>query len=786
MRQYYSVLPCLALLLLPTPTLASSGLLETTLLGIEPPPGDISGHYIKELFLSDGTKPSGLADAIGEINKVWFIFCALLVFLMMSMGMVHSAADGEFFGKKHSAIFVPARILIAGTMLVPGATDNMSLVQKAVAQVSYYSIGAASKVWEITISSVAQGKTLTPPGDPNAPDVVRVLLEGEVCRLIMTRFINDPNNVAQAAGARNSVVWNFDLAEGKGIFSADYTRNGQLIVPGICGEIVVTLPKGGFASPPTTKGSIDHLIAPEFNIDRAAFAVQNQWIREQLNGEIRTLASEIFQKILTDGDLSDAERRKTVATSHRLINDYNRQLSEAINQAAAQVNISSTNALKEMAKSEGWSSAGASFLMLTRLNGQIASAATSKITAQDFLVTNGRVSTVIGSARNSGLATTIFARLFGTSGAEDLLIQMNKIREVTDIVTSQISEGVIREASQAGVRHSDISILKGIDPTNSGFYRSLIDGMANGGEWAANPFEANINFGQNLVLAGGSIIGTSGKVDGFERLPVARGVAMATRILASRNYENGEPDGLDKAARLFGFALYFAGIVLAYVMPMLPAIFWILGVVGFMVLILEAVIAAPLWMLGHLRLDGEGFAGSRGVAGYEIVISLLIRPTTMVIGLVVAIVIYQFGSVLIARSMYPAIISAAGGHFGGLTGVVVWTVMTAIVSAMLTFVVFKESLGIADRITTWIAIREAGSSRAAVTQAQQMSAIMGYQAMRSGKEQVYEAIEGDKIRRAEAAYGRAGLIKNASSDDGKGAAENVGKYQANTNGMKGE
>lgn len=214
-------------------------------------------------------------------------------------------------------------------------------------------------------------------------------------------------------------------------------------------------------------------------------------------------------------------------------------------------------------------------------------------------------------------------------------------------------------------------------------------------------------------------------------------------------------------------------------MPMLPAIFWILGVVGFMVFVLEAVIAAPLWMLGHLRLDGEGFTGSRGVAGYEIALSLIIRPTAMVIGLVVAIVIYQFGSVLIARNMYPAIVSAAGGHFGGLTGMVVWTVMTAIVSAMLTFIVFKESLGAADRITNWVAVRTAGSTGSSITQAQQMAAIMGYQAMRSGKEQVSEAIEGDKKRRAEAAYGRSGSIKNAGADDGKGAAQDWASQSGN-------
>lgn len=774
MRYLFSI-AFLVLILLLWPAISQAGTnpLEAALLGIEPPPGDISGRYIKELFLSDGSKPSALANVIGEINKVWFIFCALLVFFMMSMGLIHSAADGEFFGKRHSAIFVPARILIAGTMLVPGATDNMSLIQKTVAQVSYYSIGAASKVWEMTISSVAQGKTLTPPGDPNAPDVVRVLLEGEVCRLIITRFINDPNNVAQAAGARNSVVWNFDMADGKGIFSADYVRNGQLINRGMCGEIVVTLPKGGFVSTPTVKGSIEHLIAPEFSIDKAAFEVQNRWIREQLNGEIRLLAQELFQKIMTDGDLSEVERNKAVSASYRLINDYNRRLAEAINQAAMQATSSATNALNQAAKTDGWSSAGAYFLMLTRLNGQVASAATSKITGEDFLATNGRVSTAIASARDSGLAMTIFARFFGASGAEDLLIQMNKVREMTEIVTGQISEGVIREASHAGVRPSDISVLKGIDPTNSGFFKALIDVMANGGDRAANPFEANINFGHNLILAGGSMIGISGQVEGLERLPVARGVATAIKILASRNYEIDAPDGLDKAARLLGFALYFSGIVLAYVLPILPAIFWILGVVGFMVLVLEAVIAAPLWMLGHLRLDGDGFAGSRGVAGYEILISLLIRPTAMVIGLVVAIIIYQFGSILIARSMYPAIVSAAGGHFGGLTGVAVWSIMTAVVSAMLTFIVFKESLAAADRITSWVAVRAAGSSGSAVTQGQQMAAIMGYKAMRSGKEQVYEAIDGDKKFRAEAVYGRSGSIKNAGVDDGRGTARDV-------------
>ena len=97
--------------------------------------------------------------------------------------------------------------------------------------------------------------------------------------------------------------------------------------------------------------------------------------------------------------------------------------------------------------------------------------------------------------------------------------------------------------------------------------------------------------------------------------------------------------GLNLAIFSVAGICYTAGFTLAYYLPSIPIIFWILGVVGWLILILEAVVAAPLWAASHVLPEGEGFAGPAARQGYMVLLSLLIRPVLMVIGLLFAMML---------------------------------------------------------------------------------------------------------------------------------------------------
>lgn len=76
-------------------------------------------------------------------------------------------------------------------------------------------------------------------------------------------------------------------------------------------------------------------------------------------------------------------------------------------------------------------------------------------------------------------------------------------------------------------------------------------------------------------------------------------------------------------------------LMCAFYLPFLPFIYWWGGVISWVIVVVEGFVAAPLWMVTHLTLDGDGM-GQRAEPGYIFVLNLLLRPVLMVIGLVAA------------------------------------------------------------------------------------------------------------------------------------------------------
>ena len=56
-------------------------------------------------------------------------------------------------------------------------------------------------------------------------------------------------------------------------------------------------------------------------------------------------------------------------------------------------------------------------------------------------------------------------------------------------------------------------------------------------------------------------------------------------------------------------ALLIPGVLIAYVLPMIPYVMWMAGVCGWLILVCEAMIAVPLWMLAHMTVGGDGLHG---------------------------------------------------------------------------------------------------------------------------------------------------------------------------------
>lgn len=96
--------------------------------------------------------------------------------------------------------------------------------------------------------------------------------------------------------------------------------------------------------------------------------------------------------------------------------------------------------------------------------------------------------------------------------------------------------------------------------------------------------------------------------------------------------------------------LLFAGVVFAFYVPMIPMIVWYGGILSWFIVVIEAVVAAPLWMLAHMEAEGEGM-GEKTAHGYMFLLNLFFRPALMVIGLVVGWGILQVFGVILSYAL---------------------------------------------------------------------------------------------------------------------------------------
>jgi conjugal transfer/type IV secretion protein DotA/TraY len=147
------------------------------------------------------------------------------------------------------------------------------------------------------------------------------------------------------------------------------------------------------------------------------------------------------------------------------------------------------------------------------------------------------------------------------------------------------------------------------------------------------------------------------------------------------------------------------GAALAYIIPMLPFLFWVLAVTGYFLLVVEAVVAASLWAVAHLKMDGEGISGDSARQGYLMILALLMTPVLMVFGYIVGMTIFRVTSGIIDIGFYYALAGLDGGPLTWLVGtaaVAVLIVISYIIMIERSFSLVSE---LPSRVLAWIGTR---------------------------------------------------------------------------------
>jgi conjugal transfer/type IV secretion protein DotA/TraY len=153
-------------------------------------------------------------------------------------------------------------------------------------------------------------------------------------------------------------------------------------------------------------------------------------------------------------------------------------------------------------------------------------------------------------------------------------------------------------------------------------------------------------------------------------------------------------------------ALVVQGLIMEFYLPMIPYLVFTMSAIGWMTLVIEAMIAAPMLALGILHPEGQHPIWGRAESGIMIVAGVFLRPALMIVGLFTAIGFSRVAITLVNAGFGPvagSILPNSG--WGGLTFLAGFAMMMGIYVTFVTAVfnrVFSLIYILPDRIMRWV------------------------------------------------------------------------------------
>lgn len=549
----------------------------------------------------------------GPISDVFLAgilaFGGILAGYTMLAGTLHTANDGEMLGKKWSSLWIPIRTTLGVSMIMP-IKGGFCAIQLIVVWLAVQGVGLADQTWNAFVENPLKGSVLPQPIiDRQVSVLYQTAVSGYACIAAIKKDQADNEADGKSAGIIDKLLsitkeeWN----PGVTTTTTNGTNNGKKIViefgnknressRNACGTIIYDM-----------YATSDKVIA---NSPQAALNLVdlNKIQRSLIPVHVTALSALLARASDVGNRIANGDESLTadyIANDMKVAGEaYKVAIALAAN-TAYQDSISKETV--DSLKKDGFVSAGAWFIRIAMAQ-----------SAVNNVVNNVPIGT--GVAPRMLEESTSW---FGDSDKTDYpsLDKVNKLVKVYFAKANMLNNNSASGAG-AGVEGEENmldKVMAFISPSELGVLFNVQD-------MTANPVVAIISIGLKLInYAWISLSAITIAVVGFGTLAnvMPGGVISGTLIITPL------------VTALIG-SMFWLGVRMAYVVAMKPFIIWFGAVIGWLVLVVESMFAAPLWMVAHLAPDQDGVVGKMG-QGYMLILSLVLRPVLMVIGFVVSI-----------------------------------------------------------------------------------------------------------------------------------------------------
>lgn len=525
-------------------------------------------------------------------------FGGVLAGYTLLVGTMSTAHDGEMLGKRWSTMWLPIRTTLGVAMILP-IKNGFCAIQIIVVWLATQGIGLADQTWTAFVNEPLLG-TSNYAGPVLTPGLQKAFSESVAmtnCLLSVREHEQKLKSEGKSGELFSGGEADFTIVPpsqtGGTQFQYGSATNSNFT--SYCGAVVIEQKKD------SRKGYIPTVT----DVPKAAtILVDGDAVREILY----TAQQAAFVKLITAANNTGANIFKDPNYSDDKVKaDMNKAVSEfvtsiettAMSSYKNMVNIDVKNAMIE----DGFSSAGSWFMKI--------------IKAQDLV--NYEINNV-PKAKALNLGSGYYEVLnpnYKDIGYNAYTATINRMNNVTSSVKVGVNNKNITTATK------DDFLMQVLD--------SLVnqDNVFNPGTDLNNPTEHPIvlamTIGNKIIRALVVALGTlAGAAMGGGLIPfVGNGIAAMASLLGS-------------FVSSIALTILIPALYLSVYVPLMPFIIWTGTMIGWLILVVEALFASPLWAMAHLAPDGDGVVGQQG-QGYMMILSLVLRPVLMVIGFVVSI-----------------------------------------------------------------------------------------------------------------------------------------------------
>jgi conjugal transfer/type IV secretion protein DotA/TraY len=626
---------------------------------------------------SMGEFTTPLTQMLGLVSGIALVVGAILMAFILWAGLTKTSVEGDFLGKKWDSYWLPIRITGSLSSLAPfPGFGGLSLVQVGVLVLVLLAIGMGSTLWSWFLGA-STSQPIVPVPSFASTQYFNKMLKANAC----ARYLHWYDEEKYGQIKLESVKINNESAGivgAKFVISANHKTlimnraTGQYSeMQGQCGSFMITY-NVAHASDELNNNQLD------VSSDKLQDFIKAHFTKVFLFGASNNdpnysagpatnlkktwdVATEINEYILVNSLLGPSSGDYDIDTPTDLYNKEVKRLQALfwteMNSPVFKEKIATINeAAVEKGKRGGFFMAGPYYTVIRNIQTNFNNGLTSLFNEiNGSFIVNERLN-IFGSSNKARADYQNFANEYDKTiiGASNNATTFSNSFELTaeDIMKSEASIfGVGASVGQAMFK-----MLRG---------DRLGDGEGSAGTVMHDPMMEFQSIGQKIAIINFTVssgitaarIGAAA-IEGGSESWIAKAVTLGTSGILGKALRQSVESLWEMWSKVMTIMF---GIELLYtvVLPTMPLVMWIVGCLGYLIYVVEALVASPFWMVMHSHPDGDEVFG-RGASGYPIVMTIVLYPSLMVLGLAAGMqIVHAMGWVTWTIAL-PAITATLG------------------------------------------------------------------------------------------------------------------------------